>query len=295
MANSRQMTKRRLERAKSSRLRHTVVFLACALVLCAGAYLLKSRGQRQGETPSHRQVQTDVGAVRPKKWAQRLELSGVPNFHKVSDNLYRGAQPTAEGMRRLKSLGVKTIVNLRSFHSDRDEIGDTGLVYEHVHMRTWHVQEKKVVRFLQIVTDKDRMPVFVHCHRGADRTGTMCAIYRVVVQGWSKSEAIDEMTKGGFGFNSLWRNLIEYIRKLDVDQIRQRANISKRSPIKNQKAKREKYLAQRAYKPKYRRQKSELPRTKRCMLYAYNPVISEMSGNDQGWPEAKCPVAYVVA
>ena len=64
---------------------------------------------------------------RPATWAQPIVMEGVPNLHRVSDALYRSAQPTAAGMRHLRKMGVKTIVSLRSFHSDRDEIGDTGL------------------------------------------------------------------------------------------------------------------------------------------------------------------------
>jgi protein tyrosine/serine phosphatase len=89
-------------------------------------------------------------------------------------------------------------------------------------MKTWHAEDKEVVRFLRIVTDERRQPVFVHCQRGADRTGTMCAIYRIFAQGWTKEQAIAEMTKGGFGFYKGWQNLIDYIRELDVERIRER-------------------------------------------------------------------------
>lgn len=157
-------------------------------------------------------------------WAQPMELPGVANLHKVSDDLYRGAQPTAEGMAELHKLGIKTIVNLRSFHSDRDEIGSLPLGYEHMTMKTWHAEDKEVVRFLQIVTDEKRTPVFVHCQRGADRTGTMCATYRIFVQGWTREQAIAEMREGGFGFYGGWQNLVDYIRELDVERIRDRVS-----------------------------------------------------------------------
>jgi len=129
-------------------------------------------------------------------------------------------------MRELKAVGVKTIVNLRSFHSDRDEIGDTGLAYEHIYMKAWHPEDKEVIRFLQIVTDKNRTPVFVHCRYGADRTGLMCAIYREAVCGWDKEEAIREMTEGGFGFHKAWQNLVEYVKHLDVREMKKRARIT---------------------------------------------------------------------
>jgi protein tyrosine phosphatase len=92
-------------------------------------------------------------------------------------------------------------------------------------MKAWHPEEKEAVRFLQIVTNPKRVPVIVHCQYGADRTGAMCVLYRVAVQGWSKEEAIEEMTQGGFGFHGTWDNLIQWINALDVDRIKKRAGI----------------------------------------------------------------------
>ena len=165
-------------------------------------------------------------ADRPETWAQPVKLEGVPNLYRVSDNLYRGDQPSPEGMQNLKRLGLKTIINLRSFHSERDAIGQTGLAYEHIYMKAWHAEEEDAVRFLKIVTDPKRAPVLVHCQHGADRTGTMIAVYRVAVQGWTKAEAIREMTGGGFGFHPIWGNLPEWIEKLDLDRIKKQAGIN---------------------------------------------------------------------
>ena len=168
--------------------------------------------------------------VRPAQWAQPVALKGVPNLHKVSGDLYRSAQPTAEGMKNLRKMGIETVVNLRSFHSDRDEIGYAGLAYEHIYMKAWHPEEEEVVRFLQIVTNPRRMPVLVHCQHGADRTGTMCAVYRVAVQGWTKDEAIKELLDGGFGFHGTWANLAPWIRGRDVDKVRRQADFDSTLP-----------------------------------------------------------------
>jgi protein tyrosine phosphatase (PTP) superfamily phosphohydrolase (DUF442 family) len=162
---------------------------------------------------------------RPAHWAERIQLEGVPNLHRVSDTLYRSAQPSAEGMKNLKAMGIETVVNLRSFHSDRDKIKGTGLAYEHIYMKAWHPEEEDAVRFLQIVTNPKRVPVLVHCQHGADRTGAMCAIYRVAVQGWSKEEALKEMTEGEFGFHGIWQDLIRWIDALDMEGIKKRAGI----------------------------------------------------------------------
>ena len=167
---------------------------------------------------------------RPSKSAQPIKMRGVPNVHKVSDTLYRSAQPSKTGMKNLKAMGITTVVNLRSFHSDRDEIGETCLAYEHIYMKAWHPEEKEIVRFLQIVTDPKRTPVLVHCRHGADRTGTMCAVYRIVVQGWTKGEAVREMAEGGFGYHRVWANLPRWIDALDVKRIKETAGIPPVNP-----------------------------------------------------------------
>ena len=223
MAKNEQIKKQRSKQAKSIRLRYSVVLLAGVAAVCAAVYLVQTYGQEMLSLFGSNERDMKAALAAERKWAQRLEVPGVRNLHKVSEMLYRGAQPSKVGMRQLKRLGIKTIVNLRSFHSDRKEIGDTGLAYEHIYMKSWHAEEKEVVHFLKIVTDQERTPAFVHCQRGADRTGTMCAIYRVAVQGWSKNEAIKEMTKGGFGFYSGWKNLTNYIRELDIEEIKRRA------------------------------------------------------------------------
>ncbi len=158
------------------------------------------------------------------RWAEPLTCPGLPNLHKVSDDLYRGAQPTAEGIKQLQAMGIKTVINLRSSDTDRDLLDATGPTGEHIPMVAWHAGDDDVVRFLQIVTDESRLPAFVHCRRGADRTGLMVAVYRIVMQGWDKEQALAEMTQGGFRFYSGWQNLVRYIEDLDVDAIRQRAD-----------------------------------------------------------------------
>jgi protein tyrosine phosphatase (PTP) superfamily phosphohydrolase (DUF442 family) len=162
---------------------------------------------------------------RPADWAQAVDLAGLPNLHKVSDDLYRGAQPTAEGMRNLEKLGVKTVVNLRWLHSDREKLEGTSLGYVHIPIRTWKLKSKHVLGFLKVVGDPNRRPVFVHCQHGADRTGTMAAFYRMVFEGWSKDRAIEEMTQGGYNYHSVWSNLLDFIRAADIDSYRSQLGI----------------------------------------------------------------------
>jgi protein tyrosine phosphatase (PTP) superfamily phosphohydrolase (DUF442 family) len=202
-----------------------VLIVAGACVAATATYVVCSYWRRTGPFASNRARDAALQVAEKRQWAQRLQLPSVPNVHKVCDDLYRGGQPTAEGFRELKKLGIKTVVNLRLLHSDRGEIADTGLEYEHINMEGWEAEDDEAVRFLRIVTDKARMPVFVHCQFGSDRTGTMCAVYRVAVQGWSRQEAIDEMTHGGFGFHEELEGFVKYVAGLDVGAIKRRAGL----------------------------------------------------------------------
>lgn len=187
----------------------SIASLGLVLMMCAAAWA------------------AEPASPRPPHWAQPVEVKGVPNLFRVTDTLYRSGQPTADGMRGLKQLGVATILNLRAFHSDRDEIVDTGLAYESIPMVAWLPDRTEAVQFLRIVTDPKRTPVLVHCWHGSDRTGAMVAIYRVAVQGWSKDDAIREMMEGGFGFHQIWINLPKWIRDLDIEAVAREAGIPK--------------------------------------------------------------------
>lgn len=174
---------------------------------------------------------------RPESWAGPLKRPGLPNLHKVSPTLYRSAQPRATGFAELKKLGIRTVVNLRTSDSDREFVKKARLGYERVPFKARKIKDEHVVRFLKLVTDAKKQPVLVHCRAGADRTGVMCAVYRVVVQGWSKPEAIREMTRGGYHFHGmLFRNLVRCIENLDVEEIRRRAGFGEKREEKIRKA-----------------------------------------------------------
>lgn len=167
-----------------------------------------------------------AGTNRPGHWAQPLDVEGVRNLHKVSDDLYRSAQPKAESLPGLADLGITTVLSVRFFHSGRRPTEDTDLIYERIAIAPWHPRKTEVVEFLQIATDPERTPVLLHCYKGADRSGMLAAMYRIVVQGWTKEAAIEEMKQGGYGFNSLWSNLIRWIRKADIDEICELAGLT---------------------------------------------------------------------
>jgi protein tyrosine/serine phosphatase len=157
---------------------------------------------------------------RPTAWAVPLKVPGVPNLHRVNDDLYRSAQPTAEGMKNVQALGIRTVIDLRAGDEDADRIRGTTLESADFSLRAWRINQDELVRVLRRLGKKEDGPFLVHCAHGADRTGVVCALYRIVYQGWSRERAIEEMTQGGYGFHKVWKNLVRYVREVDVDQLR---------------------------------------------------------------------------
>lgn len=164
------------------------------------------------------------GSSRPAAWAEPLVRPGLPNLHRVAPELYRGAQPTPQGWKELESLGVKSVLSLRSAHDD-DPLPESPLLFERISFKTWHPEDEDVVRFLRFVGEPAHQPVFLHCAHGADRTGTMCAIWRIVRDGWERDEAIREMKDGGYEFHPWNVQLVHYLEETDFDALARQAGL----------------------------------------------------------------------
>lgn len=134
-----------------------------------------------------------------------LSYKELPNFHKVSDQLYRGAQPMDAGFKKLSELGIKTVVNLRGedelSHAEKKAVESAGLKYFTVPMPGLSApSDEQVASVLAIIDDPNNQPVFIHCKRGADRTGTIGAIYRISRHGWTADKAITEARRYGMSW-----------------------------------------------------------------------------------------------
>lgn len=154
--------------------------------------------------------------------AQPSNIPGVRNFAKISDDLYRGEQPTAQGFAELKRMGIKTIVNLRYWHDDREMLRGLDLQCVRLRANAWHIEDEDVAAFLKVVRDPANRPVFVHCLHGSDRTGAIIGSYRMIEQGWSSDEAVAELS--GFGFHSMFGNVVRYLRRLSPGEMNARVS-----------------------------------------------------------------------
>jgi protein tyrosine/serine phosphatase len=150
-----------------------------------------------------------VGALALNALAQRkFHYAELPNFHQVNSELYRGAQPKAAGLQRLKEIGVKTIVNLRGKDehtgAESEEARSLGLRYYNVSLPEFSSPKDKDVHLvLDILNRTENQPVFVHCRHGEDRTGTIIACYRISHDGWTAAAAKKEAEARGMSWTQV--------------------------------------------------------------------------------------------
>jgi protein tyrosine/serine phosphatase len=129
---------------------------------------------------------------------------GIKNFYQVDQNVYRGAQPTGGGFKYLAKIGVKTVIDLRAAdersESEESMVTAEGMKYVSVPMTGLTAPtEAQISRILGIL-EADTGPVFVHCKRGADRTGVVIASYRIDHDGWDNAHALSEAKARGMSF-----------------------------------------------------------------------------------------------
>ena len=154
--------------------------------------------------------------VRPVAWAQPVIGIELDNFYQLTQEVYRSKQPDDESMEALAGMGMRSILNLREYHSDDDEARGTQLKLYHVPVNAGDVDDAFVLKALRVIADAEK-PILIHCWHGSDRTGVVAAMYRMVFQGWSREAAIDEFMNGGYGYHKrFYPNIEDYLETVDV-------------------------------------------------------------------------------
>jgi|SRR5579884_2042029 len=121
--------------------------------------------------------------------------NNIIRYQKVADGLYRGGQPDVSGFKLLKEQGIKTIINLREENDEEGTVRALGMNYVHIPMQVtvWsRISDASIHKYFEILNNPANLPVFIHCERGADRTGAMVGFYRIAVQGWGPDKAFKE-------------------------------------------------------------------------------------------------------
>ncbi len=126
---------------------------------------------------------------------------GIQNLYQVDPHVYRGAQPSDEGFQYLAKLGVKTVIDLREAdqRSKAEEalVTAAGMKYVNVPMMGLAAPTDAEISRILGILEGDGGTVFVHCKRGADRTGVVIAAYRIDRDGWANADALNEAKARG--------------------------------------------------------------------------------------------------
>ncbi len=138
------------------------------------------------------------------------------NFHQVSTEIYRSGQPAADEIAFLiDNVGLKSILNLRKFHSDKDEIGSLPVELYEIPLAAGSLTENDILSILTTIQNAPK-PILIHCWHGSDRTGAAVASSRIIFEDWTVEDAVDELTRDDFGHHeAIYKNIPELLRKID--------------------------------------------------------------------------------
>lgn len=143
-----------------------------------------------------------------------VEPSVLKNYQAVEGSIYRGAQPDEDGFRELARRGIHTVIDLRGSggRSTKEAalVSSLGMQYINIPLDGFQAPTAdQVSKLLTLLEDEKTGPVFVHCRRGADRTGTILALYRIEHDHWENQKALDEAKSMKMASSErLMRNLI---------------------------------------------------------------------------------------
>lgn len=157
-------------------------------------------------------------SIRSPEWAQ--PVGSQYNLHQMTPTLYRSGLPDSNAAPLLEKLKIGTVINFLP-ESDANWLKSPDIRQVQLTYRTNHVDDSDVLAALRAIQEAETNgPVLMHCKHGSDRTGLMAAMYRVVIQGWSKEDALNEMTLGGFGTSNGFKDGVRYMMRADVDKLR---------------------------------------------------------------------------
>ncbi|TAE77038.1 MAG: protein tyrosine phosphatase [Verrucomicrobia bacterium] len=144
--------------------------------------------------------------------------AGPDRLHQVDSRIWRSSQPTRHEFHELREKGIGEVLCLRRWHSDKEEAAP--LKRHHVRMTAGSIRDEEIVAALRIMIAAEK-PLLVHCFHGSDRTGVVIAMYRMVIQGWSRDRAIAELLDPRHGHHAdLFPNIRQYLERVDLAKIR---------------------------------------------------------------------------
>ena len=176
-----------------------------------------------------------ASAAQTANWATLVKQDA--NLYRVDDKLYRSEQLTAQDAEAVKALGIKSVINLRYFNRRKNQTAllDKNLILLNRPLLTWDIRPHQIAEILHLIEQQQRLgPVLIHCYHGADRTGLIAGMYRIIFQGWSMEDAKTEMQQGPYGHHKVWKNIERLFNEKTIEQVQAQLNqLRDQSPQKS--------------------------------------------------------------
>lgn len=201
------------------------LFLGLFSVLTCSCQQPASSRQTQQLQPQIETTEREAPSITEAALSPDLSGITINNFMQVEAGVYRGSRPTPEQIQELARIGVRTVIDLQGgdaempvagwimgeiepgeFTKDIEAEGREVLAagisnfYNEALNSFESVNQPEAVKIqaaLQIMSDPSKLPVYVHCEHGKDRTGLVVALYRVIYDHWSPEQAHQEMIQMG--------------------------------------------------------------------------------------------------
>ncbi len=128
-------------------------------------------------------------------------VESIANFHRVSDRVATGGEPTVAQIAALADGGFNTIVNLREDGESNDgalfrAAREAGIRFVRVPVSMTNPTDASVAKFLAVTDDAVLYPVYVYCLEG-NRAAAYWMIRRVVRDHWTFEKAKAEAVRAG--------------------------------------------------------------------------------------------------
>ena len=144
--------------------------------------------------------------------------ANVRNLHQVDAKIWRSAQPTHSHFHLLEKQGIGEVLTLRDWHPDNDVA--SRFKFHQITMRAGEIKDEEIVKALRILVSAEK-PVLIHCYHGSDRTGAVVAMYRMVVQNWTREKAIEELMEPKHGHHArIFPGIRKYLQTVDIEKVR---------------------------------------------------------------------------
>jgi protein tyrosine phosphatase (PTP) superfamily phosphohydrolase (DUF442 family) len=114
-----------------------------------------------------------------------------------------GTMPPAQMAKVARELGLRTVIDLRTYTPGQDSTNTTDLQViqaeetalgsvgvRHIFLPTPQVPTAETVdRFLKVMNDPANLPTLIHCYHGIGRTELFVAVNRIEFEHWSNEKA----------------------------------------------------------------------------------------------------------